>query len=229
MRNVARAPEPQVLVRYRKVWTGQLCAEIERQGQTGEKVADKFFDKYKHDDIRDALSNMYRKYCCYCEAKITIVSYAHIEHRKPKRKFYKDAFLWNNLHLACEKCNKAKGRKWKVGAPILDASVDPIDQHLTYRESSTGLRRWPANESARGETTIDDADLNREGPDGLPGDRAAVFLETLKTIREINEKRTSATVRSSVAELRDKFDGQFGSVIAWALKCWLRKDLAEEE
>ena len=220
MRNVARAPEPQVLVRTRKVWAEQLCEEIERCRQTGEKVADKFFDKYQHDDIRDALSSMYRKYCCYCEAKITTVSYAHIEHRKPKRKFCEEAFLWDNLHFACEKCNEAKGQKWKAGAPILDACVDPIDHHLTYRESNTGLRRWPANESARGQMTIDHARLNRESQDGLPGDRTAVYMETLRSIHYINrleiERPGSPTVRACVAELRDNFDGQFGSVIAWA-------------
>lgn len=230
MRTVTRGPEPQVLVENGEAWTAELLAEIERCAATGEKVEDKFFDKYRKDEVRNELKRMYRGFCCYCEARISIVSYPHIEHRKPKRPIPSETFTWHNLHLACEKCNKAKGDRWSDTDPILDSCVDPIEQHLTYRESPTGLLRWPENNSRRGDTTITHTRLNRDGQDGLPGRRLMLFAETLGMIRDIKKTDQanpgSATVHAMVAELQLKVTGEYGTVFAWTMAEYLDDELA---
>lgn len=229
MRRVKRGPQPTSLKRHGNNWTRALQTEIVRCAPTQERVDDKFFNEYKRPDIREALRGMYRNLCCYCEGQINLVSYDHIEHRKPKRRFPDEAYSWSNLHLACEKCNKKKGAKWKESAPILDASIDPIEEHLTYEEGDTGLRRWPANKSKRGDTTIRHTDLNRGDMDELPGARARVYMECLKTIRRINtaerQDRGSPEARASLEELLAKAQGQFGSVIVWALDQFLADSL----
>lgn len=221
MRTVKRRPKPGSLRRNAGRWKRELLAEISRRQRTREPVPSRFFDRYRQKDVRDSLRQMYDDRCCYCEETINIVAFEHIEHRKPKARFPADTFEWDNLHLACPKCNGAKVDKWNVRAPILDAVVDhPIETHLGYKESRLGLLRWP--ESDRGETTIEHADLDRPG---LRQVRVEIYMETLKTIRDINEsqrqQRGSAIVRAMIRELRAKCYERFGSVIAWAMNEWL--------
>ena len=51
------------------------------------------------------------------------------------------------------------------------------------------------------------------------------LLGRLVEILISGREATQAVVRASVAEFREKCNGQFGSVIAWAMKCWLKKEL----
>ena len=191
--------------------------EIRACRRTGKTVPARCFGKYKQADIREALRKMYRGLCCYCEGRIGDVSFDHIEHRKPKSKFPKDTFNWDNLHLACQQCNTAKGNKWTGTAPILDAVLDnPIAEHLTYQASATGLRRWPISD--RGTTTVEHADLDRGGSLGLPWTRARVFLETLRIIKEIKDRPQSPNATAVRRELQDKAKGEYGTVIAYAME-----------
>lgn len=216
MRNVKRSKEPRSLAKNAAAWTRNLLIGIRACEKAGKRVPDSYFKDYKKPDVQRQLNAMYKGLCCYCEGRIGTVSYGHIEHRKPKRKFPKYAFKWENLHLACQVCNSIKGKKWKDSAPILDAVQDvPITAHLTYMESGTGLRRWPLSEE--GETTIDHADLNRQEPENLLWERTSVLLEVLRILRKL---RSLDTLKATAVkqELRDKTDGAYGSVIEWALE-----------
>ena len=217
MRNVSRSSKPRSLSQNARQWTTELLAEIRRSKQSGRPVPDSYYDKYRKDDVRDALVNMYGGYCCYCEGRIGDVSYYHIEHRKPKREFPRDTFNWENLHLSCVVCNTAKNEKWNKRESILDAVDDvPITDHLTYREGESGVRRWPL--SARGTTTVEHAQLDRTSPANLPWRRAEILLETLRVIREIKVAPQSPENRAKRRELVAKTTGEYGSLIAWAMQ-----------
>jgi hypothetical protein len=219
MRNVQRDDMPDSLVQNANKWRAQLLREIRACYRTGRTVSASFFDRYRQPDVRQALRKMYRGLCCYCEGRIGDVSFDHIEHHKPKIKFPQDTFNWDNLHLACEKCNTAKGNKWSETAPILDAVFDnPLADHLTYRESETGLRRWPMSD--RGTTTVEHADLDRDGWDGLPGTRLRVYVETLRIIREMKKNPQAPEAQAVRRELEEKAKMEYGTVIAWAVKEW---------
>jgi 5-methylcytosine-specific restriction endonuclease McrA len=219
MRSVQRSDMPDSLVQNANRWRSHLLREIRACRDTRRKVPASYFDKYKQPDVREALRKMYGGLCCYCEGRIKDVSFDHIEHRKPKSKYPGDTFRWDNLHLACQQCNTAKGNKWSGAAPILDAVLDsPLADHLTYRESATGLRRWP--KSDRGNTTVEHADLDRDGWDGLPGTRARVLLETMRVIREIKENPEAPASQAVKRELLDKAGMEYGTVIAWAVEKW---------
>lgn len=220
MRSVHRSGRPDSLLRHASRWRSDLLREIRDARRSRRRVSARFYNKYKHIDIRDALRVMYQGLCCYCEGRILDVSFDHIEHRKPKSCFPEETFNWDNLHLACEKCNIAKGDKWDDAAPILDAVHDPITAHLTYEEGQTGVRRWPHNNSRRGFTTIEHADLNRGGIQGLPLTRARVLMETMRVIRGMKRRPHSAEARAAERELIDKSEMEYGSVIAWALEEW---------
>ena len=100
MRSVNRGEEPAILKQNSEKWTEDL---LKARKKRDSKAIEKAEKKYGNDEIRKALEDMYDGFCCYCESPVDIgiTSYGYIEHRKPKSKFPKDAFNWNNLHFAC--------------------------------------------------------------------------------------------------------------------------------
>lgn len=215
MRNVTRSKVPASLATGAAKWRRELLRWI--QANPTATVPKALVNGYAQDDVRDALRKMYRNQCCYCEGRIKDVAYDHIEHRRPKSKFPERAFDWDNLHLACPKCNIKKGEKWRESAPILDAVVDrPIEDHLTYEFGGTGMIRWPR--SPRGATTVEHADLNRDGWDGLPGMRGRIYFEALKVIRQLKKNPEAPEAVVVRHELEEKKKMQYGSVIDFALE-----------
>lgn len=222
MKKAIRPDVPKTLRKNASKWRKELLDAIKEESAGGNPIPDKLYKRYAHASIREALQKMYSDRCCYCEAPIKVVSSDHIEHRMPKAKmcFPEHTFDWDNLHLACSKCNGAKSNKWNHDEPILDAAVDKIEDHLDYKEGGLGLYRWP--KTLRGETTISHADLDREP---LLNARTSVYLSALCAIREINEEYTSSpkspTLAAGVRQLQAKAVGDFGSVMEYAMRVWL--------
>ena len=215
MKNVNRSAIPASLAANATKWRDELLQWI--QANPTATVPDALVKHYAQNDVREALRKMYRDQCCFCESRIKDVSYDHIEHRRPKSKFRGRVFDWDNLHLACPKCNTKKGDKWSGTAPILDAVVDcPVEDHLTYETGSIGVLRWPI--SPRGTTTVEHADLNRDGWDGLPGTRGQIYFEAWKVIRALKKNLDAPEAAVVRHELEEKKKMQYGSVIAFALE-----------
>lgn len=79
--------------------------------------------RYKADDIKQKLAEIYHNKCAFCEQKIEQFS---VEHYRPKKKkdrgdgqhhdgYYWLAFSWDNLLLACPKCNTPKSTHFDIG------------------------------------------------------------------------------------------------------------------
>ena len=215
MKNVARSKMPESLAADAPQWQAELLRWV--RAHPNARVPAALIGRYAQEDVRDALRRMYRNQCCYCEGRIKDVSYDHIEHRRPKSTFPDAAFDWDNLHLACQKCNIEKGNKWRASAPILDAVVDrPLEDHLTYRVGELGVLRWPKSE--RGSTTVEHTNLNRDGWDGLPGTRGKIFFEAWRLISDLRLKPGAPEAVVVRHELEEKKKLQYGSVIAFALE-----------
>jgi uncharacterized protein (TIGR02646 family) len=189
---------------------------INKSKKSCSKVAFRYYDKYKQPDIRDSLSKMYVGLCCYCEARIGVVAYEHIEHRRPKRRFPRRTFDWRNLHLACPKCNQAKGEQWNPKHQILDATEeDKISEHLTYcflRKSGVHYRAL----SKRGETTIEHTDLKRAL---LRENLTQIFYAALEVIQKLNEaaKNKSPDAEIVRSELHMLAAGEHGTLVQWTI------------
>jgi uncharacterized protein (TIGR02646 family) len=88
---------------------------------------------YGHTDVKDALIGIQNGKCCFCEAKITHIDDGDIEHFRPKKGYrqsnsdslhkpgyYWLSYDWDNLFLACTKCNQRnKGNLF----PLMAGSV----------------------------------------------------------------------------------------------------------
>lgn len=75
------------------------------------------FNAYRHDSVKDELLDMFNGKCGYCESRINVVTWGDIEHYRPKGQIIQDnggkkkpgywwlASDWENLLLACNRCN----------------------------------------------------------------------------------------------------------------------------
>ena len=84
-------------------------------------------NRYKLEDVRSALNKLYHSKCAFCEQKI---EQYHIEHYRPKNKYYWLAYSWDNLLIACPKCNENKGVNISIGGISRTAKFPNVDINL---------------------------------------------------------------------------------------------------
>jgi len=143
---------------------------------------------YAHQKIKSTLISVQNKKCCFCESKVLHISDGDIEHFRPKKAYkqlksdklkrpgyYWLAYDWDNLFLACTKCNQ---RNKKNLFPLRDDSkraknhhtsikeeeplfihpeFDDPEDHITFDEAFIK----PKNNSDKGRTTIEELNLKR--------------------------------------------------------------------
>lgn len=203
MRNVMRTTIPDSLAKNAAKWTNELLAEISKHGEFA-KVPEIYKNKYRQDDVKEALNKMYKNHCCYCESVVgkEYATYGRIEHLKPKSVFPAQCFEWNNLHWSCEVCNTTyKQDNWDPVNPILDPCVDDISAHL-YLDTTTG-EYVEKNASPRGITTIRDTGMNREG---LVEARRSKIIELATNYRQYKMNGTEKEFIRCYQELKEMLD-----------------------
>lgn len=207
MRNVKRVAKPSSLSQNANKWKRELLDEMKKGTSSDKKKLSRLQNRYNCPDVRQALASMYMNKCCYCESNIMPVAKEHIEHRKPKKKFPKSTFDWNNLHLACPRCNESKGEQWDGTNDILDAVIDvPIKKHLTYKIY------WVDPLTPRGVTTKEHARLNR---DDLLEARRSIFDKAHELIEECKKKPNDPRVTVVRDQLKLLAKGQYGTLIQY--------------
>lgn len=224
MRNVKRLKiPPKSLKNNANKWKKTLLEKIDELNNTGEKVPDSYYNHYIKDDIKMPLINMYKGLCCYCESRVDSVideteddgkkKYGHIEHLKPKKKFPQNCYDWENLHLACADCNITKADKYDNKNPILDPVKDKqIENYYTFELVGIGLHFNALKE--RAETTEKHVNLNRSS---LLINRLEVYHNVINAFREWNKLKNDVEKRAKIRQLEKLAEGQYGSVINWAL------------
>ena len=125
MRKLSKGPKPQVLLENEEQWKNELMDAV--AGGDKEEITRKT-RRYGHKDIKDALVAENHGKCAYCEAYVRHVSHGDIEHISPKSKDRKKTFDWDNLTLACERCNQKKSD----AEGIIDPHVDAPEDHLLF-------------------------------------------------------------------------------------------------
>ncbi len=168
MISVNRTAPPKNLTRHAQRWKDELLAAIEQHQQGGKKPSDTLWDKYNKPYVRKALHEMFHDKCAYCESKISHVAYPQIEHYRPKNenKYPHLTFDWQNLLLACAKCNgkEYKGDQFPLedndeNKPLLlNPCEDDPAQYLYFEQA----RLASLAASKRGAKTIEVLGLNRD-------------------------------------------------------------------
>ncbi|MHB8126434.1 MAG: retron system putative HNH endonuclease [Desulfitobacteriaceae bacterium] len=162
MHKVNRFPEPESLKKNSKKWTVDLLAEVPKYSTVND-IPQKFVNKYRQEDVKHTLHEMFEGLCCFCESPIGVQVFERIEHLMPKSKFPHLCFEWSNLNYSCEVCNspKYKGDKWDDQNPILDPTFDEIKNYLEIDIDTANI--MSINNDLRAKTTIEHTGLNREG------------------------------------------------------------------
>jgi len=114
-----RKPEqaPLLLRERGAMLTVDLCTRVD----AGELPS---FDRavYGADEVKQALSSAQYDKCCFCECKLGHAQFGDVEHFRPKARAQQDAeaaptsgyywlaYVWDNLYLSCEVCNRRHKR-----------------------------------------------------------------------------------------------------------------------
>jgi uncharacterized protein (TIGR02646 family) len=112
---------------------------------------------YHHPVNKSALRESAHRKCMYCESKIGVIDYAHIEHIKPKSKYSEMEFVWENLGYSCAICNDNKGDKYDETLPFINPYDENPENHIMF----VGYYAIHKQESERGKITIRELKLNR--------------------------------------------------------------------
>ncbi|WEK35913.1 MAG: hypothetical protein P0Y53_00245 [Candidatus Pseudobacter hemicellulosilyticus] len=135
----------------------QACNSMKLAYDAGQREF--HFDRaiYAHPDVKAALIRAQAGKCCFCESKVLHISDGDVEHFRPKKAsqqgtgepfnrpgYYWLAYDWENLFLACTKCNQ---RIKKNAFPL----VQPAQRALSHYTDIAGeepLFLHPANDDA---------------------------------------------------------------------------------
>lgn len=145
MRALDKTPPPQVLRDNHSKWREEYIAS---GGST---------KPWNRKEIKDALKVETSEKCAYCEARFLAVSFGDIEHILPKSKFPRLVVDWNNLTLACGKCNQHKGAKYDPELPFVNPYIDDVEEHILF------LGAIAYSVSERGDYSIGVLKLNDAG------------------------------------------------------------------
>lgn len=183
MISLAKLQKPQILVDNAEKWTKEYLDYIEKQVP----IPDSVKYRYKNEEIkRQLLKETYGK-CAYCESKLNHITSGDIEHILPKNPNARPELYveWENLTLACEKCNRS-GKKdyYNEAEPLLNPYKDDINNELV----SVGAFIFPRHGSRRANISIDVLKLNR--PELLERRGEAVKRIEELIDRYYNEKNT---------------------------------------
>lgn len=80
--------------------------------------------------VSDALKDIYKNKCAYCETHFNR-TFIKIEHYRPKSVYYALAYSWSNLLPICDICNTTKSNNFEVDSMVVKDKVRTL-QKLQY-------------------------------------------------------------------------------------------------
>lgn len=184
---------------------------------------------YGAKSVKNRLIKAQHKKCCFCEARITHVSYGDVEHFRPKGGYRQEAeddlakpgyywlaYDWSNLFLSCQICNQRFKRNF---FPLIDPGqratshqedikqeeplfVNPADDEP---EDFIGFREefpFAVNGNRRGDKTITAIGLERTDLEEMRRDRLKVIRLAQGTVEEWTERQKADPSSLSAEERR---------------------------
>jgi uncharacterized protein (TIGR02646 family) len=175
----------------------------------------KYNDRYKLEDARIALKNIYNNKCAYCEQRI---EQSHIEHYRPKKIYYWLAFSWDNLILACPTCNQNKGINFDIdGTSIEFQDSDANIRSIHNSGTNYDLIELPKMVNPETTNPLENIRFHKSGLIQSSDTRIAYTIEKCKIDRpDLNDQRRTLLnsfqedIRSVLLENKDPNDQKVG-------------------
>ena len=182
--------EPPILIANAVAW-GEEYALALRNGLRNPP------ERYRRNDIREALRRETSAKCAYCESTFEHVSYSHIEHILPKSRVPLLVCTWSNLTLACPICNNSKSSYYDENAPLLNPYADSVEAEVSFY-GPMAIERSP-----RGKLTIITLKLNRAE---LLFERCEKLQDTLRILELLQVSGDNQAIKNALlTELRNRF------------------------
>jgi uncharacterized protein (TIGR02646 family) len=186
---LAKGPEPEALAQNKERWTEEYAAY--RRGEDVPKAAAR---RYADPTVQEALKAETARKCAYCESRIEHVDYPHVEHILPKVRRPELVCDWDNLTLACTRCNVAKGEYYEPQCELVNPYTDRVAGHLLFFGTHVFHRS-----ADRGRVTVTRLDLNR--PELVARRKEAI--EGLNRVRDLIEAAPPGPMREALEVERD--------------------------
>jgi uncharacterized protein (TIGR02646 family) len=192
---------------------------------------------YGHASVKTDLRAAQHDKCCFCESKVSHISYGDVEHFRPKAGFsqkprgplqkpgyYWLAYQWSNLLFCCQVCNQRqkrnhfplrRSRRRAVTYHDNLAKEEPLFLDPATDDPTRYVRfreeyLYPVNNSRRGKTTIEALGLNRP----TLVERRRDYVTILRRLKECRDlfRRAIAEAQSSGANLPTGFREQLEKI-----------------
>jgi len=198
---------------------------------------------YGHPTVKKELIEAQHDKCCFCESKITHISYGDVEHFRPKGGFrqtlkgslgkpgyYWLAYEWSNLFFSCQLCNqrfkknlfplenprdRAKSHHDEIKAekPMFISPAEDVENYIYFRQEIA----FASGNNLRGKATIEALGLNR---DKLVRDRFDNF-DRLRLIHKMATLGLPISLRKEAKAFIDKClrsSSEYASMVRCAVK-----------
>lgn len=139
VRQLTKGAKPAILVEREAEWTAAYLVWRAALA-TGTETRGSEPRKWGHQDIRQALEKETSLKCAYCESLIGAVAREHIEHIQPRAHRPELVVYWENLTLACPRCNGYKGDYFSQTESLLNPYADNLDGHLAFLGATVTYR-----------------------------------------------------------------------------------------
>ncbi|SKB00127.1 TIGR02646 family protein [Prosthecobacter debontii] len=172
-----RPQEPDELKTQHPALTLAFAEEHQRTG----KVPSCDWPQVKNENgemetLQKMLSRSTCMHCSYCDSLMGYSSRDTIDHFLPKKHFPHLAYVWTNLYLCCDGCQR-KGTKYDEEALRPDEAEYSFSRYFRYRRNGEmSVVATDENDRRRAEITLNVLDLNDVE---LVRDRAAEFRKHL--------------------------------------------------
>ncbi|MCX2710796.1 HNH endonuclease [Mycolicibacterium sp. J2] len=200
MRPLVKRPKPEILEQNEQAWTTEYVDAV----RTGQRP---FPSRWRREEIKSTLVVETSGRCAYCESDMLSVHYGHVEHIRPRKAYPELVVRWDNLTLACEKCNGAKKDFYSDATPLLNPYVDDPTEHIVFH----GHLVFAKPGSDRGVLTIRKLKLHRKDLT----DQRQYRLEHVMTLIDLWSRATDPDVKEELLDsiVVDYRDGPYQMVV----------------
>lgn len=128
MIGLEKLDKPTILENKEELWRNELLKYI----SDNDSIPSNVNRRYSHKEIKTRLLEETNHKCAYCESKITAIDYGDVEHIKPKSRFPEKTYQWDNLTLACRKCNQNKKDYFDPKKMLINPYIDNPESELMF-------------------------------------------------------------------------------------------------
>jgi len=219
-----------------------------REYNTGQKKFNFDSNIYGHKTVKAALRKVQDDKCCFCESKVTHISYGDVEHFRPKAGvrqrqgvplerpgYYWLAYKWSNLFFSCQLCNqrykenlfplkkpldraKSHSDDIDIEKPMFINPTEDVEKYISFREEVI----FAIGDNPRGKATIKALGLDRDELNNMRKD----YFDKLELIYELanlkpprpKSEKAKKHITNSIQSSR-----QYASMIRCAVKAKFKK------